>query len=59
MGRVESGCLQVDVLILDRLVHPGEAEVEDLCLSMLGEEDVGWLDVAVHDAGRVCRCEGI
>ena len=37
----------------------GEAEVEDLGLAALRDEDVRRLDVAVHDAARVRGLEGI
>ena len=37
----------------------GQAEVEDLRLAALGDEDVGGLDVAVDDALRVRGVEGV
>ncbi len=37
----------------------GQAEVGDLDPAVVGEDDVLGLDVAVHDAGRVCRRERV
>ena len=37
----------------------GQAEVEQLRLTPLGHEDVGRLDVAVHDPARMRRLEGV
>ena len=40
-------------------VQFGQAEVQDLCLSALGNEDIGRLDVAMHDPARVRGVQGI
>jgi hypothetical protein len=37
---------------------PGQAEVEDLGVPSLPDEDVRRLEIAVHDAGRVCMRQG-
>jgi hypothetical protein len=39
-------------------VGPGDAEVKDLDLAAVGQRDVGWLDVAVHQPSRVRHLQG-
>ena len=36
-----------------------EPEIQNLCMSVVGDEDVGGLDVAMNDSGRVCRAERV
>ena len=40
-------------------VHLGQTEVEDLRVAAGGHEDIGGLDIAVHDAARVRRLQAI
>ena len=40
-------------------VHLGKAEVQNLQLPALGEKEICWLDVSVHDALGMGRFKGV
>ena len=55
LGRHESGCSRrrAGASQTDVISGLGDAEVEDLGLAVLGDDDVRWFDISVHDAGLV------
>ena len=53
-GERRAGCLMGRVVVADQL---GDAEVEDLGVAAVGDDDVGRLEIAMDDARRVSSAE--
>ena len=48
--RVVDGALALDARLVLVALHGGQAEIDELGLALVGDQDVGSLDVAVGDA---------